>query len=385
MVLDTRTLIIMSFLQSIVVAVCLLITAQKGYPGHIQKSMRVWGLAFLIQTAGWLLGGLRGLVPDFIPIILGNAMLVWSQGEIYHALRLFDGQQPHKKTTVGLVVVTIAACLFFLYAENNLAMRILVVYSVSALLLGLGGFQLVARHNEDIGIIRRIVGFCFWLSAAISITRIPLILIEGATTYSLLENSFIQTVIFGGTALGGMFISIGFLLMCNESFNSMLLRLAVTDDLTGLFNHRGIQDLIHKEMEQARRLQQPLSFLMMDADNFKMINDTYGHLAGDTALKVIAETIMTNLRTAEIAGRLGGDEFVVILPNTSEGAARQIAERVNSAVKDAELYIDGNQIQLRLSFGAAVFSGGEADFKQLIRIADDALYKMKRDRAETPC
>ncbi len=111
MVLDTRTLIIMSFLQSLVVSVSLLISARKEYPGTIQKSMRVWGLAFLIQTGGWLLGGLRGLVPEFLPVIIGNGLLVWSEGEIYRALRLFDGRPPHRKTTYALIMFTFLACL----------------------------------------------------------------------------------------------------------------------------------------------------------------------------------------------------------------------------------------------------------------------------------
>ncbi len=232
------------------------------------------------------------------------------------------------------------------------------------------------------GITRMIMGFGFWLSAGISLTRVHLLFVNGITTTSILVNSPVQTLVFGGTALGGMIVSIGFLLMCNQSFNTMMLRLAVTDDLTGLFNHRGIKDLVHKEMERAQKLNHPFTFMIMDADNFKAINDTYGHVAGDTALQVIAETIQKNLRAEEMVGRLGGDEFVVILPDTSETTARSIGERVDAAVRNAELVIDGKRIKLGVSFGLAVFSGEEADFKALIHKADVALYQMKRDRLE---
>ena len=166
----------------------------------------------------------------------------------------------------------------------------------------------------------------------------------------------------------------------HRAFNNTLLRLATLDDLTGFYNRRKIENLTQAEMRRAQMAHQPLAFLLLDADNFKSINDTYGHIAGDIALRSLADAIRRNLRPAEIVGRLGGDEFVVVLPNTTETAARQVALRLIAAVEKTPVYFEEKRVHLGISFEIAVFTTETSDFSQLVDCADQALYKMKRNR-----
>ncbi len=163
--------------------------------------------------------------------------------------------------------------------------------------------------------------------------------------------------------------------------------LSRTDALTGIMNRRALTDSLVYEIDRAKRYGSDLSLIVCDIDNFKEINDTYGHDAGDWALQAIATTLKTLLRKADIAGRHGGDEFMIILPETSDKGAEGLANNLLATVRNIELRSkDGRPIQLTLSIGVACL-GPEADMMDsLIKRADDAMYLSKRggrDRVST--
>jgi diguanylate cyclase (GGDEF) domain len=118
-------------------------------------------------------------------------------------------------------------------------------------------------------------------------------------------------------------------------------KLATTDGLTGLNNHRNFQELLSREIERARRYKHPLSLLLMDIDHFKTFNDTYGHPVGDLVLKEISLCIQRSIRLNDIPARYGGEEFTVIIPETTQEGALVIAERVRSAIERHCIKIPG--------------------------------------------
>lgn len=155
-------------------------------------------------------------------------------------------------------------------------------------------------------------------------------------------------------------------------------RLSLTDSLTGLFNSRYLHQSLLEELERAQRYERPLSLMILDCDNFKTINDTFGHLEGDRVLQALAGVISHSLRRTDSAYRYGGEEFVVVLPETSGRAARVLADRLraNFAAQDV-MAADGRLIRCTVSIGVA--ESGLAEFKEsLIRRADDASYEAKR-------
>ena len=153
---------------------------------------------------------------------------------------------------------------------------------------------------------------------------------------------------------------------------------AVTDGLTGLYNYRYFYNCIDQEYKRAVRYNRPLSLLMLDIDYFKNYNDTYGHVMGDLILKNIAKMIKNNVRDVDTVVRYGGEEFAVILPETFEKEAYDIAERIRAAVEKDKVQLEdgGNSVGVTVSIGVA--GSGEAEsYHQLIHFADEALYAAK--------
>lgn len=162
--------------------------------------------------------------------------------------------------------------------------------------------------------------------------------------------------------------------------NERLEYLADTDGLTGLYNHRFFRERLESEFERARRYVLPLSCMIMDIDNFKKVNDTFGHLQGDCVLRGIATVTLRNARKSDTVARYGGEEFVVIMPQTGFEGARVQAERIRKEI--AEAAYDGipKDYQVTVSIGVAVFDVNTMlDCEALIRAADSALYQAKRE------
>jgi diguanylate cyclase (GGDEF)-like protein len=150
---------------------------------------------------------------------------------------------------------------------------------------------------------------------------------------------------------------------------------ALTDPLTGCYNRRSFEMQLDKDLLMARRVQQPLSLVMLDLDSFKHLNDTAGHDAGDAALRRLADCFRKELRGADAAARFGGDEFAVILPNARAEAAVLVAERLRERIEEIVIPDFGN---LTTSIGIASFPQHGNTRTDLFRAADGALYDAKR-------
>lgn len=153
---------------------------------------------------------------------------------------------------------------------------------------------------------------------------------------------------------------------------------ALRDPLTGAGNRIAMEQTLQREIDMARRHQQPLSLLMLDIDHFKRVNDSHGHSAGDNVLKAIAATLKAQLRNVDMVFRYGGEEFLILLSNTSREAAAMVGERLRYATQAAEYYVDGQLIELTVSLGCSTLLPGESA-DSLLRRADSALYVAKRE------
>jgi len=154
--------------------------------------------------------------------------------------------------------------------------------------------------------------------------------------------------------------------------------LADRDPLTGFFNHRYLHERLGEELLRAQRSREPLAVLMLDIDDFKLVNDTLGHLFGDEVLRWIAEQIRGALRASDVPTRYGGDEFAVILPATSADEARGVGERIISALAENTYRAPGRgPISVTASIGTAAFPADGRTPRELIAAADRALYRAK--------
>jgi diguanylate cyclase (GGDEF)-like protein/PAS domain S-box-containing protein len=179
---------------------------------------------------------------------------------------------------------------------------------------------------------------------------------------------------FGKLVWHGMSINID----DQKQLENTLARLSITDELTGLFNRRYLTQALNDAMELYQRYQSPFSLISLDVDHFKKINDHHGHLVGDNVLSKIAGLMADRLRTTDIVARTGGEEFLVILPNTTEKEATQIAETLRQMVNQAEfLGHDHTPFIVAISGGVLEMSEDIASVEELLKRSDQLLYEAK--------
>ena len=158
------------------------------------------------------------------------------------------------------------------------------------------------------------------------------------------------------------------------------------DPLTGLFNRRAFEKKLDEEFERAKRYHHHLSLLILDIDNFKLINDTYGHHGGDAALIKISETLREKTRQSDFPSRYGGEEFVLVLPETEQDSALQVATKIHDAIRSCTFGTPNQPFRLTVSIGLSSTSNRSyAEWRQMLKDADQALYVAKnngKDRIE---
>ena len=156
-------------------------------------------------------------------------------------------------------------------------------------------------------------------------------------------------------------------------------QLSMTDGLTGLLNRRTLMEKLAYEADSARRYQHPISLVLCDVDDFKKINDSFGHQIGDEALKNVSTALQRLVRTTDIIGRYGGDEFIVVLPESGREGATHFSGRLMAALLPHNLPPSSTKIELSLSIGVAVMvPGAPVSAEELLRLADEALYEAKK-------
>ena len=154
--------------------------------------------------------------------------------------------------------------------------------------------------------------------------------------------------------------------------------LATRDQLTNLFNRHYFSSEIVRQINFWRRHQQPLSILLLDVDYFKKVNDTYGHIAGDYALKTIAEICLKQVRDIDTIARVGGEEFAVLLPSTAVNGAMQMAERMRAAVQAYTFKYEGLEFNITVSIGVTELTDESWSITELLKAVDKMLYEAKR-------
>jgi two-component system cell cycle response regulator len=273
-------------------------------------------------------------------------------------------------------------------------------YQVNRAASGVEGLQLARTTSPDLVLLDVVMpdidGFavCRWLKMNAETRDIPVIMLTvrtavadrveglniGADDYLAkpFEDEELEARIFAALRVKAAHTE---LRGRNQELESMLHSveaLASTDALTGLFNRRRFADVLKREFAVTKRYRNTLSCLLLDLDHFKQINDQFGHDAGDQVLKEVARRITGSLREVDLAARYGGEEFVILLPHTSKGDARIVAERLLKNVRKQEFNFGGALLTVTTSIGCAGNSDVLSDnAEDLVKAADIALYEAK--------
>jgi diguanylate cyclase (GGDEF)-like protein len=177
----------------------------------------------------------------------------------------------------------------------------------------------------------------------------------------------------------GALASQGAVAIENARLHRLIQKQARTDGLTGLSNHREFQEQLGHEVERAQRFGVSVGLIFLDLDDFKLINDRYGHLAGDSVLKHVAQVIKSCIRDIDHAARYGGEEFAVILPHTSLDGAIRLGERIRQAIAERAIPLpEGGELHVTSSLGVAAVPATATSQIEAIAVADAALYRAKQ-------
>lgn len=377
--MHSPTLVILAAIQSALITAVLFAVwhFNRQIPGLRQWMLSFFGASVLSAT---LL--LRDRMPEVVSVLLAQgasaaaALLCWQGSRAYMGqpgLRL-----RHAGSAAALVMVT---ALYFTVVQHHPTARFALMglfsglcFLLSARTLARGGIQKVPARYLLAGVL---VLHGVWVLAR------PLLFGLAQQAESGLLERLPQFVALEATA-ALVLIAFCVLMLANEFVTTELRRLAEIDALTGVFNRRALLTLLDKALSHAKRVQAPLPVLVIDLDNFKKINDTWGHQRGDDALKHFVDLAQRCLRNEDIMGRLGGEEFGIFLPGADPAGALAVAERLRALVETRPLAVDGGSLPMTVSIGVAQSTAGDAA-QAVLQRADAAMYSAKergRNRVE---
>jgi len=194
------------------------------------------------------------------------------------------------------------------------------------------------------------------------------------------NEAVVQTALKAGDKIqvGGTILQLSYSDEIEREYHAKLFDFAARDALTGMYNKRFIVNELENYFRIARRSSRAFSIIMLDIDDFKLINDRYGHLSGDEYLKRLAGLIRASLRDQDIAGRIGGEEFLILLPETAIEGALQLAVRIRKKVEEFVLPVKDQEARTTISAGVCQYERGIKDVKELLDLADQAMYEAKK-------
>ncbi len=343
-----------------------------------------WGFAHLLRAASVMLFGLYGSAPDAVSIDLANALLFTAVAVTWTGARVFDHRRPRP------VLLFAGAALWFVICRMPVMtgawdLRALVSSGIITAYTWATAYELWCGRREPL-VSRWPAIFMLFAHGALYLLRSPLgaLLDWSSGSNQVLESVWLSAVSFEALLFT---IAIAFILlaMAKERTEHRHKTAALIDPLTGIANRRAfMQDgrvLLRRQAIERR----PVAAMVLDLDNFKSINDRFGHALGDRVLEIFADVAGGVMRRADLLGRLGGEEFAGLLPDTVGERALATAEEIRSRFAAATRDVNGRSVGATVSFGVVVGERGALDLSALLAQADHALYLAKdngRNRVE---
>lgn len=345
------------------------------------NGLHTWTLAIGCQALAYLLLASEGRLPVLLTAGIGNVLGAVSLALFFVAIRQFLGQQFR---VFWLLVMVIAVTAVATVSGRHYAGATIFNGFVYGW-LGLLNARALWRHPApDLIRLQRVVASFYFLMGLVLPLRAAALWLSGAQLdYLTLQIDWQQPLyVFGFIYI--IVTNLGFLQMCKMRAEYEVLALSMTDGLTGLTNRRGLDAAIQRALAVAKRSNngngngngcqaQAFALLMVDIDHFKLINDQFGHHAGDAALRAFAQRLCVGLRGRDQAFRYGGEEFCVLLPDTSDAGALLLAERLRLQVA---LPAQAGRPAFSASFGVSIWQPGDSA-DALFQRADRALYRAK--------
>ena len=370
---DLRTIIFMSMLLTFMLSMLLAITRSH------HKDLRgpgYWAVGNLVIGLGMVLVLIQLDLTH--PIFLPGMALIGAGLSLYiNGIQAFIGRVPNHRITIAVFVLLAVIDAYFMLMQHEIRATVV----LSAVIFA-GVYLYCARltFSRDEGL----VGSLYWIASSLYLLMAVLMLFRAAYAAQVVGDKFdtfatwpVNAYTFMLGAVSQFFISSLFVLMLSYKLTQNLESIATIDGLTNVLNRRGLEDASIKMQDMCKRINLSMAVLLIDIDHFKKVNDKYGHLVGDDALRHLAKVVAGVLRSSDAFGRYGGEEFCAFLPNTTESDATSLAERIRVAVEASTLRLGNVTIKITISIGVADSVRAGYDFKGLVAAADSALYGAK--------
>jgi diguanylate cyclase (GGDEF)-like protein len=370
--IDTNSFIIISAAFGLLCGF-LFFSLRAGFPKSI-AGLSEWGWGCLLIVIAALGFTTRGKLPVLFYSYLPNLLIPAGVIAMHRSLGLFGKLAPSERPLIALLGGTAMALAWATFIIDDYRARVIIVSALLTVLFAACGNS-IAHY--------RVKRFPEWFTCGIyaatavvmGVRCASLLLYQGPPLTLDNDTSTIHDVYISTFPFSLVAMSLGFLLMVNRALQGRLESQALHDAMSGAYRRDAFLELVEREIAVSRRHGSPMSLLMMDLDNFKAINDTQGHLAGDKVIADFAAQATQLLRAQDVIGRYGGEEFVVLLPQTGIDAGLVIADRIRrciaeSCAKDMPPYT--------VSIGIACFGKDHPDVVSLLDAADRALYAAKR-------
>jgi diguanylate cyclase (GGDEF)-like protein len=358
-----------------------LIWAYVSYSYPKLVAARFWTAAAFTAAAGAALGTLRFVTDTPMPLVAAGTVLIFAGCVGSMGIQRFYDRKVTWGAAALLTGLCCAALLFFSFAQDSMPGRILVYSLGQSLSLGLALNLLLTRQDNRSHPGARLAGVVTVLIITIYLFR-PLanLLQIGGGGFSFVDPNPVHSVLVLMLMFLSMTWNFGFLLMAIDRLRDEVADLALLDDLTGVANRRHLLLRLSEECAKSERSREPFSLLVIDLDGFKLINDTYGHAAGDACLQHFTLMAQTRLRPYDLLARTGGDEFCIVLPTSTVREGAMIARRVLEVCRaDAEACTD-MEIPIGVSIGVAQWTQEIGQFPdRIMATADHALYAAKKE------
>jgi diguanylate cyclase (GGDEF)-like protein len=340
-----------------------------------------WGFAHLLRAASVTLFGLYGSVSDLISIDLANALLFTSFAVTWTGARLFDHRRVQPALLFAGAAIWLIASRIPGFADS-FDVRVLLSSGIITAYTWATAFEFWRGRSEPL-VSRWPAIFMLFAHGALYLLRTPLVALLPISNQVF--GSVWLTVLSFEALLFTIAIAFILLAMAKERTEHRHKTAALVDPLTGISNRRAFLQDGEAHLRRHAAGPHPTAVMLLDLDNFKSINDRFGHAVGDRVLEIFADVSSGCLRRIDLFGRLGGEEFAAVLRDTTRERAMAVAEQIRVSFADAAREVDGRTIAATVSIGIVISHDAVLGLSALLAQADHALYRAKdggRDRVE---
>lgn len=365
--LDFLTLYILIFLNSLTVAA---IWAGFAHTYRPHRAAQHWLIATLLTLIGGIVLAIQGNEGSLVPAVLGNTIILFGFTQFWIGLRRLRDLPGGQAWALGF---TLLAAAMMIAMHDSGRGRAIVYASAQSLVMLVCLVHLLRHRLPGIGTIIAATAFGVAMAGQVMVVTSNALVLAGALEYDIyysLASYALLCTVFSGTVW-----NLGFAMMAIDGLHQQLTRLSETDDLTGLANRRAFRSRLEDMQRQSLGENASYAVVMVDLNDFKPLNDRFGHAAGDAALQHFAALLRAATRSGDLVARLGGDEFCVLLPQGSATDAKTVVDAIGVKVANTPLTLPDAAATLSASIGIA--STAEDGNVDLVALADARLYKDK--------